>query len=490
MAEHIKAYTGMDQVTGQKFAKGLKSISESKVNSQFASQNIKQQAGFSAEVETKALENEEKILNRTKGGKAIRTDDMRPQTDGQGHPIGGTNDQLYDVADVDKNGNYIRGTGVQLKYIGNDPKDACQKLMSKKFDKYGNANVPIEVPSDFYDGMKQNLSKKEDALRKQIAHSKAEGNASLATKQEKELARVHKRNNLLRKGKLTSKEAVEARCHPIRVTAKNMLRNANGAGLEAVTEGAKWGAVLSMAKNIVAVAQGKKDLDDAMIDVAKETGSAAVVSYGIGAGGSLLKGAMSQASQKTLRDLSKTNLPASLTVIAVDAGKTIAKYMRGEISGTECFVELGENGFSMSSASLYAVAGQALIPVPIVGAMVGSMVGYAIAASSYGMISEALQRKKEATAHRAEAERFAKEHVRMMREMQQQMDQMVQTYLKGKESTFDAAFKGMREAVNAGNIDGFVASTNTITESLGEKPVFRSRSELDELMEGDEPIKI
>ena len=58
--EHVAAYTGKDN--GVARTKGLKSISESRVNTDYAFQNLHQQAGFSAEVKEVANRNAESII--------------------------------------------------------------------------------------------------------------------------------------------------------------------------------------------------------------------------------------------------------------------------------------------------------------------------------------------------------------------------------------------------------------------------------------------
>ena len=49
-AEFIKAYTGVDNEKGVTLSKGLKKISEYKINPENFEENTRQQAGFSAEV--------------------------------------------------------------------------------------------------------------------------------------------------------------------------------------------------------------------------------------------------------------------------------------------------------------------------------------------------------------------------------------------------------------------------------------------------------
>ncbi len=83
-AEYIKGYTGVDNETGQKFAKSLKGISEGKINPDYAKQNTKQQAGYSAEVVTVTHDNAEAIIKKSPI-RASRSDDL-PQF-GRNHNI-------------------------------------------------------------------------------------------------------------------------------------------------------------------------------------------------------------------------------------------------------------------------------------------------------------------------------------------------------------------------------------------------------------------
>ena len=63
-----------------------------------------------------------------------------------------------------------------------------------------------------------------------------------------------------------------------------------------------------------------------------------------------------------------------LVTSTVDISKSITRYCKGEISGVDCLSEIGEKGVNNISAAMFAVAGQALIPIPVIGAMAGSMI--------------------------------------------------------------------------------------------------------------------
>ena len=113
--EHAVAYSGVDNETGKQLTKSLKGISGYKVNPKDHDRNIKQQAGFTAEVKEVARENAERIIKGDKT-RASRTDDIERRQDPRYGEIGGTNEGLYDIAVIDEHGNIIDAS--QMKFVG------------------------------------------------------------------------------------------------------------------------------------------------------------------------------------------------------------------------------------------------------------------------------------------------------------------------------------------------------------------------------------
>ena len=490
--EHIVAYTGKDNETGQELAKGLKDITKSKLNPNDRERNIKQQAGFAAEVKTVAREKAEKIIqgDRDRTSKVTRTDDMIKQPDGRGHTIGGSNEQLYDIAEVSPDGSYIEGTGRQLKYVGKDPESCYSKLMGEKFDKYRNADISIEIPSDFYDGVQQKLKVRKQDLKKQITDAKRKGDLPRIQKHQEQLERVEKTETLLRKGKLTNAEAVEARVHALKSTAKDIVNVSHRAGIESAKYGILIGGGFSIVRNCVAYASGDKELEDAILDVAKDTATSGAISYGTSFVGSSLKSLMENSPSEVVRSLSKTNLPGVVVTVAVNAATTLKRYYDGEINGVQCFEELGEQGVGMISSAVFATIGQAVIPIPVIGGMIGGMFGYAIASASYGTLLNALKEANLAAQERAYIEQACEEQIQLIQEYRREMEKLIAEYLTTNMEVFHDAFSGIKSALEIGDVDGIITSSNQITEALGKKPLFNNMDELELLMAGNTPIKI
>ena len=141
--QHLVAYSGRDNEDGTNLTRSLKKISESKINSDYRKQNIRQQSGFSAEVEYVARQNAENII-KGDNTRYSRTDDL-----------GRVNDPVLDIVRLDSDGIEIPGTGEQMKFVGSNPVSCLAKLKSKKFEKYLDHDVVITVPSDYFEGIKK-----------------------------------------------------------------------------------------------------------------------------------------------------------------------------------------------------------------------------------------------------------------------------------------------------------------------------------------------
>lgn len=487
--EHFVAYSGVDHEVGKVLAKGLKSISESNVNAEYYDANIKQQAGFSAEVKTYARENAEKIIGK-ETTRTTRTDDMLKQSDGRGGTVGGKNEQLYDIAEVDANGVYVEGSARQLKYVGGTPKDCTNKLLGKSFDKYREREAPVEVPSDFYDEVYAELGERIEKYQRQLDAAKQSGDTERIQKKQAQLERAQKTQKNLRKGKLSNQEAIEARSHPKLSTVKDIARISHRAGVESAKIGAVVGGGVSFIQNTVAVIKGDKEPEEALLSVAGDTAKAGAVSYATGVVGAAVKGAMQNAPSQYVQALSKTNLPATVVVSVLEVGKTLRRYGKGEIDGAECLTELGEKGTGVLASTVGAAVGQALIPIPVVGPLVGSMVGYAMSASYYNSLVNALNDAKLAHEERLIIEAECRESITAIKEYRLQIELVVQNYLRESAAVFSEAFSAMDEAYSLRDADRFIANCNKISIQLGGKPDFSTKKEFDELMQDLETIKI
>jgi len=348
-------YNGTD-IYGNKVL-GLKEISEWKINPDFKHQNIKQHAGFSAEVLGTAKENLRAKADGT-GTISYRVDDLPDSIRKQfGDRFANKNDQYVDKIRMKADGTYET---VQTKFVGNNSGECFNKLKSKRYDKYfedGRVDK-IEVPKDYYDDIKTKQIPQEKAkLQKQIDHLKAKGETEKAAKVESKLDRINKVDEKLEKSLVTSKEATFATKHP-------KLYSANRSGLQGAKGAAELTFIISSAENIHKYAKGDISGLKAVETVFKDT------AIGGGTGYCL----------NFISGLTGSNVPAAAITMGISSYSDIKDFTNGDISGSELAYNLGENVFRIAGGIVGATAGS---PLGIFGMAGGGIAGSEAAAQLY-----------------------------------------------------------------------------------------------------------
>ena len=474
--EHLVAYSGVDNETGKVLTRSLKSVAKSKVNPNYARQNLKQQAGFSAEIRETARENSERII-QGKDTRISRTDDL-----------GRVNDPLYDHMEIDSNGTIISGSGSQMKFVGKNPDDCLNKLMSSKYEKYRANDVAFEVPSDYFDEMRTGIDRRVQRLETQMQSAKNRGDRALAQQHRNKIDEFKKVKRNLKKSHLSNKEAMEARVSPTLAMLKDIHSVSHRAGVEGAKAGAAIGGGIAAVQNMVDVIRGKKDFGEAAADITKTTAASAGTGYLTTYGSTALKGYMQNSGTALVRTLSKTNLPAAVITTAVSSVKTITKYFSGEISGTECLKSIGQTGANTVSSMAYGAAGQILIPIPVVGAVVGSMLGYTLSSLCYSNLMNALNKAKLAREERIRVEKECEEAIKAIRAYRKEINEYMDEYLADYRMSFDNAFKDIKTSLSIGDVDGCIDGFNQITRKLGGKVEFNNMEEFDKRMKDDTPF--
>jgi hypothetical protein len=191
---------------------------------------------------------------------------------------------------------------------------------------------------------------------------------------------------------------------------------------------------------------------------------------------------MQNAKSSAIRTLSKTNIASTVVTATIDVSKTMVKYFNGEIDGVECLTELGEKGTGMVSSAMFAAIGQVVIPIPVLGGLIGGMVGYALSSACYGILTSSLQEAKMAHEERLRIEADCAEAIEMIRQYRAEMEKAISLYLSDYMLTFQTAFDGIKRTLEIGDVDGFILGANTITRKLGGEPQFNTMGEFESLM--------
>ena len=302
---------------------------------------------------------------------------------------------------------------------------------------------------------------------------------------QKKVDKLNKIKNSLQCSTQSKADAMFARKHPILSTAKSVAQISHRAGMEAATNSAQFGATMSALVNIVSVAKGEEDIQDAAMNIGRDTLSAATTGYGIGIVGSVLKGAMQNASSSTLRAISNTNLPSYIVTFAITTAKTISQYASGQISTQECLLNLGEKGIGMATTGYAMTIGQAVIPIPVVGAAVGALVGSMLTSNYYNQLIITLQTKELEHQDRLRIIAECEEATRQARAFREELELYLESYFKEYRDCFDHALAAIQTSFQMGDADGVIMGANQITRKLGGRVYYNNMAEFREFLFDD-----
>ncbi|MBS4098298.1 MAG: hypothetical protein KGZ83_15860 [Sulfuricella sp.] len=481
-AEFIKGYRGIDNETGQRFAKGQADIAKHKVNPDPAQavKNIKQQAGYAAEVAATSRDNAEYIIQGSEV-RTSRSDDL---------PQYGRNHTVVDRVQV-LNGEIIEGSQAQMKFVGD--RDALFRKIAEenkngKNDLSRYRGVKLDLSSEQFEGAKQYCRDKANARRQQADAVRQKGKPDLADRFLREADNYDQLADNVADSGLTTKEAIFYRVYPKVATVLDIARTSHRAG----KEGAKYGAIIacciSLVQNGFSVAQGKKEMGEAAKDLALDTAKAAALGYGTAFAGSAIKGGMQQSGRQTIRTLANTSAPTLVVNVCLSLGSSVKRYVTGEISEVELLTEMGEKGAGMLSAGMMTALGQLAIPVPFVGAAIGGMIGYTLSSLFY---QSALDAAKGAELSRKmlERTRAIQEAARArIAEEQTGLDAFVRREIPQLHEATQQLFVSLSTVHQSS--DAVSTAINQFATLLGKQLEFQSMADFDDFMRSDRPLTL
>lgn len=365
---------------------GLKDISKWKINPEYQDQNLKQHAGYAAEVISTTKEN---MLSQRNGLKikTFRADD-RPD-------LFSKNDQYVDKIRVNQNGEILER--IQTKFVGKDGASCLSKLASKSYDKYFNDGKvdKIEIPNDYYDKIKKEnlIGNRIKNLEKQLERVQADSSEEVIKSVQNRIDRYNKIDQMIERSTVSSKEAEYATRKPQRYTAKLFAKDLALAGNEV---GSKSGIVAagltfttSAVDHVSDFIDGKISTEKMIAEIVKETGAAGVLGYGTAFISTAVSHALSQSSSTLIRKVGGSCFPAAVVSFAVDSYDSISDFAQGQIVTSELACDLGKSATSIAGsftggAAVGGVAGSVGGPVgTAIGGIVGGVVGCAVATEAY-----------------------------------------------------------------------------------------------------------
>ncbi len=473
----------------------LEEISKRKINSNYINQNINQQAGYSAEIKEQAHVNADNIL----AGKRERVrqyDDLFSEKKPQvkklfpNYATPSKNHEIVDYISVDEKGNIIPGTAVQSKFVGRNGEECFKKLLSKDYEKYFKNGAKMKIARNHYGDFQRAVNTRIKSLESQIAKQKGLGDFQKAAYLEEKLQKCKTIKAHTRPASITKKEAIEARLNPKLSATKDVANLSHQAGMNAMQTGALIGGGVSAITNIYECFANGKDSMKALKHTAIATLKGGALSYGSAFASSSLGGLMQSSANKVIQSLGKGSIPTIIVSVVVANATVLTRYFSGKIDEAELLKQLGKANATLVSSVAMAVAGQALIPIPMVGALIGGLVGAVLIETCFNALLKAREEAKLARQRRIEIERECRELIKLLEIYQNQFKEVFEQYFHETTKFFNQSSDELERALYAGDADLAIAVNNKPREWLGQKALSNNKQELWELITSNKNIRM
>ena len=139
----------------------------------------------------------------------------------------------------------------------------------------------------------------------------------------------------------------------------------------------------------------------------------------------------------------------------------------------------------MATMGYSMAVGQALIPIPIVGGVIGAMVGSMLTGSLYSNMINELQTKQ--LEHEERMRMIEECHfiAQQAREYREELEAYLSSYFQEYRECFDSALSSMRFAYQCQDANGVIASANEITRKLGGQVHYETVEEFKSFLDDD-----
>ncbi len=473
----------------------LEEISKRKVNPNYIKQNINQQAGYSAEIKEQTRVNARNIL-AGKRERIVQYDDLFSEKKTQvkklfpNYATPSKNHEIVDYISVDEKGDVIPGTLTQSKFVGRNGEECFKKLLSKDYEKYFENGAKMKIPKDFFGDFQKEANIKIKSLESRIAKQKELGDFQKAAHLDEKLQKCKTIKAHTRSASATKAEAIEARLNPNLSTAKDVTRVSHQAGMNVAQTGALIGGGVSAITNIYECIANGKDPMKALKHTLVATAKGGALSYGRAFASSSLGGLMQSSANKIIQSLGKGSVPAMIVGACVANATILGRYFSGKIDKTELLKQLGKANTTLISSGAMAVAGQAPIPIPVVGALVGGFVGAILSETCFNAFLKDREEAKLARQRRIEIEKECREFIKLLEIYQNQFKEVFERYFHETTKFFNQSFNELERASYAGDADLAIGVNNKIQERLGQKALFDNKQEGWELIISNKDIRM
>lgn len=263
---------------------------------------------------------------------------------------------------------------------------------------------------------------------------------------------------------------------------KNVAKEAGKAGLAGARDAASITAVISTMTNIVDVVKGNKKPEEALENIVDDSLKAGAAGFALSGSLSIVGHSLSNSSSEFVKALVKANAPAKIVTAVMTTGDVLCNFAEGKITSSECIVQLGERGTAAVVASYATAIGQVAIPIPLVGAAVGALVGTAVSGAMYSSLLKAFEEEKASEEEFLKVKKATELAVVRMEAERKEFIEITNKIFSNRAIAIQNGLNQITEACTKNDVDHLSRGLNTILASFGRALEQSTFQEIDEMM--------
>lgn len=260
-----------------------------------------------------------------------------------------------------------------------------------------------------------------------------------------------------------------------------VLNEMHYSGLKAAKVSGGIAGTVSGVKNLYKYAKGEIDGTEALAGTVIDTAKGAAVGYATTA--------LSKGIGRTCTSLTKSNAHVAIAAGVIQSSKSVVKFLKGEIDKETLFNEVSHTAVTGATSFYAAALGQLAIPIPLVGAFVGSTVGYFIGNMLYqtGLLSLGeCERVRIAKERRKVIEEMCLESIRRIQQHRLEAEKFLQEYFHERSVLFSNAFMEMDKALLNNDYENVIQGLNKVSNVYAFNITFDTFEKFDDAMKDDD----
>lgn len=175
--------------------------------------------------------------------------------------------------------------------------------------------------------------------------------------------------------------------------------------------------------------------------------------------------------------------PLKMAVDISHIAKYMKEYIEGKISGAKLLNEIANVSTASASSFYYGIAGQTLIPIPVIGFVAGSIAGYFIGNLLYnsGLFSITGDSiiVKQAKVRREKIEKISKIMLPIMQENRFRLEKYMEKYFSDRKQIFETSFNEFDVANEKNDPTMISKSLEKIMKQFGHELTYKTYDDFD-----------